>query len=138
MVEERTPRKNIPPKTQLEVWRRDNWHCRYCHCTIIYAPALKLLNKLNPGHIYFHSNGKMGEMLPLFIYSWASVDHIKPFAKKGYDNIENYVSACWQCNMKHGDKEVGQGKSAPKEIVESRWDGFYGLHQKLVLQKGKE
>ena len=130
---EKTKRKNIPLKVQLEVWNRDNWHCRYCHKPIFYAPALKLLNKINPEHNYFHPNGKKGEMLDLFIDSWASVDHIKPFAKGGVDEIENYVSACWQCNLKYGDIEVGQGKPVPKEIFESDWDGFYNLCNKLKI-----
>lgn len=121
----------IPKKIQLEVWSRDNWHCRYCHEPIIYGPALKLFDKINPDHKYFHPNGKIGEMLPLFMWSWASVDHVKPFSKQGENNIENYVSACWKCNLKYGNKEIGSGKPKPKKILESEWDGFYELYKKL-------
>jgi len=124
-------RKNIPPKIQLKVWNRDNWHCRYCGKPIFYALALKELDKLNPNHFYFHSNGKIGKMLPLFIWSWASVDHLNPFSKGGEDSIDNYVSACWDCNLKYNDKEVDKGKPKPKEITESGWDGFYGVFKKL-------
>ncbi len=124
-------RKNIPAKIQLEVWNRDNWHCRYCDKPIFYTLSLKILDKINPKHSYFHPNGKTGEILPLFIYSWASVDHVKPFSKQGSDEKENYVSACWECNMKYGNMEVGQGKPEPKGIIESNWDGFYGLYFKL-------
>jgi len=124
-------RKNISPKIQLEVWNRDNWHCRYCGKPIFYAPALKLLDKLNPKHEYFHPNGKAGEILPLFQWSWASIDHVKPFSKGGEDSTDNYVSACWKCNLKYGEKPVGEGKPTPKEIVESDWDGFYGLYREI-------
>jgi len=124
-------RKSIPPKVQLAVWRRDNWHCRYCGKPVFYAPALKELNRLNLGHEYFHPNGKTGELLPLFQWQWASVDHVKPFSKEGSDEIENYVTACWECNLKYNDKKVGKGKPSPIEIIESNWDGFYGLVQKL-------
>ena len=125
-------RRNIPEKIQVEVWARDNWHCRYCGRPIIYAKALKALDKLNPDHDYFHPNGKIGKMLPLFVWSWASVDHIKPFSKGGENDINNYVSACWGSNLKYGDKLVGKGKPAPIKIIQSRWDGFFGLYKKLT------
>jgi len=127
-------RKNIPKKIQLEVWNRDNWHCRYCGKPIFYTPALKLFDKLNPDHFYFHSNGKIGKMLPLFIWSWASIDHIDPFSKGGPDTIKNFVSACWECNLKYNDKSIEEGKPVPKEIIQSPWDGFYGLYPKLKRQ----
>lgn len=127
MPENLKTRKNVPRAIQLNVWMRDNWHCRYCGNPMVYGPALKLLDILNPNHKYFHPNGKDGEMLPLFIKGWASVDHVKPFSRRGEDNIENYVSACWGCNLKYGDKEIGKGKPKPRGIVQSEWDGFYGL-----------
>jgi hypothetical protein len=129
-------RADISPKMRIEVWKKDNWHCRYCQRPVFYAPSLKLLEKLNPGHKYFHPNGEEGSMLPLFQWSWASVDHVKPVSAGGKNEIENYVTACWKCNQGYKNKEVGSGKPAPKEIIESDWDGFYGLYS--VLKKKME
>ncbi len=50
-------RKNIPKKEQLIIWQRDNWHCRYCGAPVFHTPTLKELDKLNPGHLYYHPNG---------------------------------------------------------------------------------
>ena len=124
-------RKNIPKKDQLLIWKRDNWHCRYCHKPVFYSIALKLFNKINPKHEYFHPNGKAGEMLQLFQWSWATVDHIVAFSHGGKDCIENYATACWECNLKYNDTEIGKGKPVPKGIVQSNWDGFYGIYKIL-------
>lgn len=128
-TENKRNRKNIPKNVQLEVWKRDNWFCRYCHRPVFYSPALKLFNELNPNHQYYHKNGKTGKMLQLFQWSWASVDHITPFTRNGKDDVENYVTACWECNLKYNDKLVGEGKPAPREVIKSTWDGFFGLYK---------
>jgi len=130
----RTERENIPPKVQLEVWQRDNWHCRYCGKPVFFAKTLKLLSEMNPNHEYFHPNGKTGAILPLFQWSWASVDHILPVSKGGKNELENYVTACWECNLKIRDK-VGSDKPTLREKFESTWDGFYGLYEILRKQK---
>ena len=127
-------RKNIPLKIQILVFERDNWHCRYCEKPVFFAKALKLLDELNPHHEYFHPNGKTGAMLPLFQWSWATVDHITPASKEGKDALENYVTACWKCNLKYREKTEAQGKPKPKDKKESKWDGFYGLYKILLKQ----
>ena len=121
-------RQIIPEKTRLVVWQRDNWHCRYCGEPVFYAPALKALDELNPGHLYFHPNGKSGKMLPLFQWRWASVDHVVPASKGGSDSVDNYVTACWECNLKYRDNT--EGKPGPLPIKKSDWDGFYGALRK--------
>jgi hypothetical protein len=124
-------RKNISAKIQFAVWGRDNWHCRYCGQPLFFAPTLKLLEKLNPNHSYYHPNGKQGKILPLFQWAWASIDHITPFSKGGANQKENYVSACWKCNLKYNNKITGKDK--PKKIIESNWDGFSKLYP--ILQR---
>ena len=124
-------RENIPPKIRIEVWKRDNWHCLYCGKPVFYAPSLKLLEKLNPGHKYFHPNGEDGSMLSLFHRSWSSVDHIIPVSKGGKNEMTNYATSCMDCNQKFNEKEVGNGKIKPREIKPSSWDGFFGLYVKL-------
>jgi len=123
-------RKTIPLKVQLEVWNRDYWTCRYCGEPVFFAPALKVLNRINPNHGYYHRNGKSGAILPLFQWRWASVDHILPVTKGGENELDNYVTACWECNLKWNDRT--EGKPEPNHCNETAknigWDGLYGVY----------
>jgi len=132
-------RKNIPKKIQLEVWKRDSWHCRYCGKPVFFSPTLKLLDQINPNHTYYHKNGKTGKMLELFQKMWASVDHIVPISKGGENEIDNYATACWKCNLKFREKMVGKDKSNPLDPEAKEWDGFSGLYPSLIrLTEQKE
>lgn len=132
-------RKNIPKEIQLRVWNRDAWTCRYCDEAVFFAPTLKLLDKLSPKHGYYHPNGKSGVILPLFQWKWGSIDHINPFSNNGEDKEENYVTACWECNLKFNDKTMVEGKPSPKAInalaQKIGWDGFSSLYVKLSKEK---
>ena len=129
-------KKNIHKKMQFKVWQRDFWSCRYCGEVVFFSPTLKLLDKLSPGHGYYHPNGKTNKILGLFQWKWASIDHINPVTKGGLNDEDNYVTSCWQCNLKFGNKNLNQGKSKPIEInINSKlvnWDGLSSLYIKLV------
>jgi len=124
-------RINIPKRLQVEVFTRDNWHCRYCGDAVFFSPSLKILDDLSSGHGYYHRNGKAGEMLSLFQWKWASVDHVLPVNKGGENNYENLVTACWECNLKLRDNTVD--KPNPKPVIDNPtgWDGFYSLFLKF-------
>ena len=132
-------RKNIPKKVQLNIWRRDCWGCRYCGEPVFFSPSLKIFHELSPNCGYYHPNGKNGEMLPLFQWKWASIDHILPFSKGGIDSEDNYVTACWKCNLSLNDSSSEQGKPKPKEVSKHLkkigWDGFSSLYPKLSKRK---
>ena len=134
-------RKIIPKNIQLEVWFRDNWTCKYCSEPVFFAPTLKLLDKLSPKHGYYHPNGKTDKILSLFQWRWSSVDHVEPWSKGGQDNIDNYVTACWGCNLKLKDKSRNQGKPKPSMLNENaqivNWDGLSSVYLKLA-QKNDE
>lgn len=127
--------KTIPKAKQLAVWTRDNWTCRYCGDAVFFVPTLKLLNNLSQGHGYYHPNGKADMMLSLFQWKWASVDHIEPRSKGGSDSEDNYATACWNCNLKWGNKTFKDGKPQPNKINENvktvKWDGFSSLYLTL-------
>ncbi len=128
-------RKTISKKMQIAILNRDHWHCRYCLNPVFFGPTLKLLHKISPGHSYYHPNGKQGQMIRLFFYRWASVDHVVPFSKGGPDSMDNFVTACWECNMKLNDKEHNQGKpklnEIPPELIDLNWDGFSSIYPTL-------
>jgi hypothetical protein len=109
------------------------WGCCFLCAT------LKLLDELSPGHGYYHSNGKSDSMLSLFQWKWASVDHVIPFSKNGRDVEENYVTACWRCNLDLNDKSEEGGKPFPNEVdndnAKLKWDGLSSVYVKLNKKK---
>jgi 5-methylcytosine-specific restriction endonuclease McrA len=123
----------ISKRIQLLVFKRDNWTCRYCGDPVFFSPALKLLNGINPRHGYYHKNGKTGRMLPLLQWKWASVDHINPHSKGGEHSEENFVTACWECNLKWREKTDGKPNQnkCNKIAKDLNWDGFSGLYLEL-------
>ena len=74
-------------------------------------------------------------MLELFRTKWASVDHVLPVSKGGLNEIGNYVTACWECNLTLGDTEVGDKPAHDKtnaDNEETGWDGMSSLYPKLA------
>ena len=128
-------RKSIPKDIQLRVWKRDNWTCKYCGEPVFFAPTLKLLDELSPGHGLYHPHGKADEILTLFQWRWASVDHMEPWSKGGEDLEDNYVTACWECNLKFREKTWREDKPKPtkfnKNTKDVNWDGLSSLYIKL-------
>ena len=131
-----TTHRFLSNETRLRVWCRDNWHCQYCGRPVFFGPSLKLLEKINPGHIYHHAHGKTGLMLSLFQWGLASVDHMMPASKGGGNDLGNLVAACWQCNNKKREKMTAEKLKLVKK--ESKWDGFSGLYPSLLKMAGKK
>jgi len=134
-----TMTEKLSNEIRLIVWQRDHWICTYCGNPVFFMPALKLFNKMSPGHGYYHPHGKKDEILSLFQWSWASVDHVEPKSKGGADSLENYVTACWKCNLHHGNRTKQQGK--PEPILPEKfdtilsWDGFVSLYPILAKRE---
>ena len=126
-------RTNIPQRQQLWTWKKDCWHCCYCHRPLFFGPSLLLLENMNPGRGYYHPNGATGKMLQLFQQCWASVDHIVPVTHGGTNDQENLVSCCMICNIRRGnfvdDRYV---TSKHPSSCDLRWDGFALLYPLLL------
>ncbi len=127
-------RVSIPKAQQLRIFFRDSWHCRYCLKPVFFSPTLKLFEELTPGHSYYHRNAKTGKMLPLFQWTWASADHVKPVTRFGENSEPNLVTACWECNLKKRDSEIGEDqiKSITDEIRNLHWDGLCSMYPKVI------
>jgi hypothetical protein len=130
-------RQPISKQDYLTVFKRDVWTCRYCGDAVFFTPVLKLLNELNPGHGYFHPNGKTGAVLDIFQWKWATVDHIIPVSHGGENILDNFVTACWKCNLTYRDIEIGKARPGLMSIVnrDMSWDGFSGLYTKISPRK---
>jgi 5-methylcytosine-specific restriction endonuclease McrA len=132
-------RKYIPKKIQLLVWKRDHWTCRYCNQPVFFNPTLKIFEEISPGHGYYHPHGKRSIRHSFIDKRTASIDHIIPLKKGGSNSIDNYVTACWDCNLKYGEKTFDEGKPKPLPINEDaakvNWDGFSSLYLKLCKKR---
>lgn len=127
-------REVISKQLQFQVFCRDSWHCRYCLDPVFFNPTLKLLNKLSPGHGYYHPNGKEGELLPLFQWKFASADHVVPVANGAKNSIDNLVTSCWRCNLRksNGDPKDFDVNDIPDSISSINWDGLSTIYSKLA------
>lgn len=128
-------RISIPKRLQMAVFYRDYWHCRYCLEPVFFNPTLKLLDKLSPGHGYYHPHGKTGDSLPLFQWYFASADHIRPVADGGENSLENLVTACWKCNLEKRDADPTKYPLLDVPLAKSGlcWDGLASIYQDLPV-----
>jgi len=129
-------RKTISKAEALVVFRRDAWSCRYCNDAVFFTPVLKILDSLNPGHGYYHAHGKTGAVLDIFQWKWATIDHIVPVSHGGKNTLDNYVTACWKCNLTLNDKFQDKSNAVILNVTNKNmgWDGFSGLYSKLGLR----
>jgi len=127
-----TKRRTIPKKMQIIVWKRDHWTCRYCNEPVFFNPIFKLFEEMSPGHGYYHPHGKAAVRVQFIEKRMASVDHIVPHKKGGSDSIDNFVTACWDCNLKYRERTREEGKPDPlpinEEAAKLNWDGFSSLY----------
>lgn len=62
---------------RMEIFERDGWKCVYCGAPLIRGNGTSQPNA-------------------------ATLDHIKPRSKGGWDNLENLATACRKCNSRKG------------------------------------
>jgi hypothetical protein len=74
-------------------------------------------------HGYFHTNWKATEA-PLLIRRGASVDHVVAHTRGGTHTIDNFVSACWDCNVRKNDNEGWTPRDRPEG---GSWDGMLAV-----------
>ncbi len=122
-------RKQITKQEQLKVWEHDKWCCRYCGRPVIFAPAMKQLEKISPAHGYYHAHWKR-QHSPLLDEIGATVDHIKAVKTGVINSHDNYNTSCWKCNLSKNDKPLeGWGKIL--ENLPTDWDGLSSLFVEL-------
>lgn len=115
-------RRDISKKDKLLIWGRDRWCCRYCGRPVIFAPAMKLLNRLAPDRGYYHAHWKRPNS-PLLDELGATVDHIHPVSLGGINAHENYLTACSKCNLKKNNSPI-EDWGAVVESLPTNWDGL--------------
>lgn len=96
-------RKPLTKELQLSVFSRDRWICRWCNRPVIFAPAMRLLERemRKSGRAeplaYYHAHGTR-DGAPLLDELWAVIDHVEAFSTGGANTGENLATACNKCN----------------------------------------
>lgn len=82
-IRRRVPARTLSPAVKLAVLERDGWICQACG--ILCAPTKSTRA----------SRGR-----------WATVDHIVPMTKGGWDDPVNLQTLCAQCNIDKGEQII--------------------------------
>jgi 5-methylcytosine-specific restriction endonuclease McrA len=124
-------RREIGPPLAARVFRRDRFTCRYCSARTIPTPIMRAVSLLFPAEFRYHKNWKVGETHPAINSRSATLDHVKPHAHGGANQSENLVTACWGCNTRKGDRELGDLGWELLEVAETDWVGLTDLYPRL-------
>jgi 5-methylcytosine-specific restriction endonuclease McrA len=121
------------------IYRRDGWLCRWCECPVIFAPAMKVLERLirrrefNGPLAYYHANWARRKA-PLLDHLGAEIDHVTAHSGGGKPEESNLVTSCHKCNLRKGNLTADDFmKRAPRRLVKGRygepqhWDGLSTL-----------
>jgi len=103
--------RRVLKRSQVEVFFRDLWLCRYCGKPVIFAPALKYLQReIDPpwpchqGLAYWrYAYDRNGA--PLLDELAAGIDHVRRFSGGGPGEPSNLATACNKCNTKKNNSD---------------------------------
>lgn len=138
-------RARLTKKLQISIFRRDGWLCCWCKKPVIFAPAMKYVERevRTFGHegrlAYYHAHWTR-DGSPLLDELGAVIDHVEAFSSGGPCIEENLVTACSKCNVRKSAFTVGKWKEKPQRAPvkgkygePQNWDGLSTLF--LVLAR---
>ena len=143
MATRKNSRGKIPLGTQIHVFFRDGWLCRWCHRPTVFAPALKLLDRFVRRNGYSHPLAYYDlryrrDAAPMLDHLAAVIDHVEAYSTGGEHGEANFATACNKCNVRKyagGAKEYEKKKPGlpvkGKYGEPKHWDGFVAVF--LVL-----
>jgi hypothetical protein len=130
------PRPPLTKDLQLTVFRRDRWICRWCNRPVVFAPAMRLLERevrqagINQPLAYYHAHGTR-DGAPLLDELWAVIDHVEAFSRRGASTEENLATACNKCNGRKSAAPMSEFSKRPqRKPVKGKygepqhWDGL--------------
>ena len=125
--------RGVPKRTQLMVFQRDGFNCRYCGRCVVVPPVLRLLS-ICFGEVFpYHPHWKMSVSHLAFWRDLASCDHLIPVARGGTSKAENLVTACYMCNSIKQSWLVDELRWAVSPIpARSSWDGLCSQYSGLL------
>ena len=132
-------RPRIPKDLQVKVFRRDGWICRWCGRPVIFAPAMKYLQRFVrdsgiTAPIAYHDGHWIRRNAPLLDHMGAVIDHVNAHSRGGPNAAENFATACNKCNANKSNAPQAEfGKKSPRRAVKGKygepqeWDGLSTL-----------
>jgi 5-methylcytosine-specific restriction endonuclease McrA len=134
-----TRRKVSGKDLQVRVFRRDGWLCRWCGRPVVFAPAMRQLERLvrNGEGInlpaYYDLRWRR-DRAPLLDHLGAVIDHVEAFSKGGAHDEPNFVTSCNKCNVRKNNLAVSDfTHRSPLRRVKGKygeptaWDGLSTL-----------
>src|ERR1700722_8459848 len=129
-------RRAMPKELQVFIFRRDRWLCRWCGRPVIFAPALRFIERWTrqcgfDAPLAYHHERWRRDKAPLLDHMGAVIDHIEAHRRGGLAQVENLATACNKCNTRKNDALVEEFQSkSPLHRVRGEygepehWDGF--------------
>ena len=128
----------------MKVFRRDGWICRWCGRPVVFAPAMKYLQRFVRDSgiaepIAYHDGHWTRRNAPLLDQVGAVIDHVNAHSRGGPDIAENLVTACNKCNANKSDESQDEfSRKSPRRTVKGKygepqdWDGLSTLFVILI------
>jgi hypothetical protein len=120
----------------LQVFQRDGFIDRYSGQRLVFPGALRLMSRLLPQDIPFHSNWKMSETHPAYWELFPTIDHALPITRGGSDNEGNWVTTSMLRNAAKANwtlEELGWSLCPPGSLAD--WDGLMSLFVDFVASE---
>jgi 5-methylcytosine-specific restriction endonuclease McrA len=148
-LKKKRARPAISKSDQEAVFRRDGWLCRWCGRPVIFAPALKYLDRFArdsgfAGPLAYHDDHWTRRNAPLLDHMGAVIDHIAAHSQGGPDVLENLATACNKCNASKSDSASGDfSRRSPRQRIKGKygepenWDGLSRLFV-ILAERAKE
>ena len=129
----RASSRGVSKRSQLSVFQRDGFRCRYCGRRVVMPPVLRLLS-ICFGEIFpYHLHGKMDVSHLAFWRDVSSCDHLIPVARGGTSEAENLVTACYMCNSIKQNWLVDELRWVVMPVsARSPWDGLCSQYARLL------
>ena len=130
-------KRNVTERKKIEVWRRDGFTDLYTGQKVVYPGVFKLLTEKMPEEFPLGSpNWPMDRTHIAYYDLWASVDHVKPIARGGDNELSNLVTSSY-CNNKTKNEylldEINAQLLPPGDLEE--WDGLLGWYNEYLNSK---
>jgi 5-methylcytosine-specific restriction endonuclease McrA len=134
--EEQRIEVRMPTRTQeLELQKRDGFHCRFCSIPVIRKEVREHLHALYPEALPWGTSNE--QQHAAFQAMWLQYDHIRPHSRGGSNEADNIVITCAPCNYGRGShmpEEVGLLDPRKCQPVRSSWHGL----EQIFRPKGLE
>lgn len=110
---------------KLTIFLRDGFIDRYSGERLVYPGALKVISDTFPDEFPYHKNGKMTHGHMAYWHLFPTVDHVRPHAIGGGNDVENMVTTSMMNNgLKSGYTLEDLGWELHPGGDKTIWDGL--------------